>query len=304
MADELGGLVSQWITHNEPWVVAFLGHAEGRKAPGVRDWPTALRVSHHLLLSHGMARSALRSAYPEAAVGISLNLAPIRAGSGSPEDLAAARRMDGFLNRWFLDPLFRGGYPTDMVELFESRFGRLDAVRDGDLDLISQPIDFLGVNYYSPQRVRHAPGGGPLELEPATPSLPLTAMGWEIDPGGLSELLLRIRNEYGALPIYITENGAAFDDPPTGGIGYVDDEGRTDYLRGHMDAVRDAIAQGVDVRRYCLWSLLDNFEWEHGYAKRFGIVHVDYDSQRRVPKRSGLWYRDYIHGVRNGGVPE
>jgi beta-glucosidase len=304
MADELGGLVSQWITHNEPWVVAFLGHAEGRKAPGVRDWPTALRVSHHLLLSHGMARCALRAAYPEAKVGISLNLAPIRAGSGSPEDLAAARRMDGFLNRWFLDPLFRGGYPTDMVELFESRFGRLDAVRDGDLDLISQPIDFLGVNYYSPQRVRHAPGEGPLELVPATPALPLTAMGWEIDPGGLSELLLRIRNEYGALPIYITENGAAFDDPPINGTGYVDDEGRTNYLRGHMDAVRDAIAQGVDVRRYCLWSLLDNFEWEHGYDKRFGIVHVDYDSQRRVPKRSGLWYRDYIHGVRNGGVPE
>jgi beta-glucosidase len=152
--------------------------------------------------------------------------------------------------------------------------------------------------------VRHAPGDGPLELAPATPSLPLTAMGWEIDPSGLSELLLRIRDDYGALPIYITENGAAFDDPPINGTGYVDDEGRTNYLRGHMDALRDAIAQGVDVRRYCLWSLLDNFEWEHGYAKRFGIVHVDYDSLKRVPKRSGLWYRDYIHGVRNGGVPE
>jgi beta-glucosidase len=301
MADELGPGVSQWITHNEPWVVAFLGHAQGVKAPGLRDWPTALRVSHHLLLSHGLARCALRSALPDAQVGISLNLAPVRPASDSPEDAAAARRMDGYLNRWFLDPLFRGGYPADMVDLYEGRFGRLDAVRDGDLELISQHTDFLGVNYYSPQRVRNAPGAPPLELEHATPVPPLTAMGWEIDPDGLRELLVRIRGEYSALPIYITENGAAFEDPPLNGGGWVDDEHRTNYLSGHMDAVRAALADGVDVRRYCLWSLLDNFEWEHGYAMRFGIVHVDYRSLRRVPKRSGLWYRDYIHGIRNGG---
>jgi beta-glucosidase len=188
-----------------------------------------------------------------------------------------------------------------MVELYEGRYGRLDAVRDGDLELIGEHTDFLGVNYYSPQRVRNAPDAGPLELEHATPVPPLTAMGWEIDPDGLRELLVRIRGEYSALPIYITENGAAFEDPPLNGGGWVDDEPRTNYLSGHMEAVRGAIADGVDVRRYCLWSLLDNFEWEHGYAMRFGIVHVDYDSQRRVPKRSGLWYRDYIHGVRNGG---
>jgi beta-glucosidase len=271
------------------------------KAPGLRDWPTALRVSHHLLLSHGLARRALRSALPDAEVGISFNLAPVRAGSDSPEDAAAARRMDGYLNRWFLDPLFRGGYPADMVEVYEGRFGRLDAVRDGDLDLISQPIEFLGVNYYSPQRVRHAAGAGPLELEAAVPVPPVTAMGWEIDPDGLRELLVRIRADYTELPIYITENGAAFEDPPLNGGGWVDDERRTDYLSGHMEALRRAIADGVDVRRYCLWSLLDNFEWEHGYGKRFGIVHVDYESQRRVPKRSGLWYRDYIHGVRSSG---
>jgi beta-glucosidase len=301
MADELGPGVSQWITHNEPWVVAFLGHAHGVKAPGLRDWPTALRVSHHLLLSHGLARCALRSALPDAQVGISLNLAPVRPASESPEDAAAARRMDGYLNRWFLDPLFRGGYPADMVELYEGRYGRLDSVRDGDLELIGEHTDFLGVNYYSPQRVRNAPDAGPLELEHATPVPPLTAMGWEIDPNGLRELLVRIRGEYSALPIYITENGAAFEDPPLNGGGWVDDEPRTNYLSGHMEAVRGAIADGVDVRRYCLWSLLDNFEWEHGYAMRFGIVHVDYDSLRRVPKRSGLWYRDFIHGIRNGG---
>jgi beta-glucosidase len=298
MADELGPDVTQWITHNEPWVVAFLGHAHGVKAPGLRCWPTALRVSHHLLLSHGLARCAIRTALPDARVGISLNLAPVRAGSESAEDAAAARRMDGYMNRWFLDPLLRGGYPTDMVERYEGRFGRFDAVRDGDLDLISQPIDFLGVNYYQPQRVRHADGAGPLELESVTGEPPLTAMGWEIDPDGLHELLVRLREDYGGFPIYITENGAAFDDPPLNGLGYVDDEQRTEYLRGHMDAVRAAIDDGVDVQRYCLWSLLDNFEWEHGYAMRFGIVHVDYDSQQRVPKRSGLWYRDYINEVR------
>jgi len=300
MAEELGD-VSEWITHNEPWVVAFLGHAHGVKAPGMRDWPTALRVSHHLLLSHGLARRAIHAALPDARVGASLNLTPIRPGSESDEDVAAARRQDGYMNRWFLDPLLRGGYPTDMVELYESRFGRMDAIRDGDLELIADSLDFLGVNYYFPQRVRHAEAGGPLQVEPVPGPPPLTAMGWEIDPQGLHDLLIRLRDEYSPPPIYITENGAAFDDPPINGKGYVDDEGRTEYLRGHLDALRAAIAEGVDVRRYCLWSLLDNFEWEHGYAMRFGIVHVDYDSQRRVPKRSGLWYRDYIHGVRNGG---
>jgi beta-glucosidase len=300
MADELPE-VSEWITHNEPWVVAFLGHATGTKAPGLRNWPTALRVSHHLLLSHALASRALRAALPDARVGLSLNLTPARPGSDSEEDIAAVRRMDGHMNRWFLDPLLRGGYPTDMVELYERKFGRMDAVRDGDLELISQPLDFLGVNYYFPQRVRHAPGNGPLELEFVPGPPPVTAMGWEVDPEGLRELLLRVHADYAPPPIYITENGAAFDDPPVNGNCCVDDTARTDYLRGHVEALRAAIADGVDVRRYCLWSLLDNFEWEHGYAMRFGIVHVDYDSQRRVPKRSGLWYRDYIHGIRNGG---
>jgi beta-glucosidase len=300
MAEELGDVVGDWITHNEPWVVAFLGHAQGVKAPGLRDWPTALRVSHHLLLSHGLARSAIRTTLPDARVGIALNLAPIRAASSSEEDAAAARRQDGHLNRWFLDPIFRSGYPSDMVELYESQFGRLDAVRDGDLELIGQPIEFLGLNYYMPHRVRHAPGAGPLELEAAAPAPPLTAMGWEIDPDALLEVLRRLRDDYGAGAIYITENGAAFEDQPLNGTGYVDDSERTAYLRDHLEIVRRAIAEGVDVRRYCLWSLLDNFEWEHGYAKRFGIVHVDYKTQRRAPKLSGLWYRDYIYAARNG----
>jgi beta-glucosidase len=287
MADELGDVVDGWITHNEPWVVAFLGHAEGVKAPGIRDWPTALRVSHHLLLSHGWALEAL-SGKP---AGITLNLAPVRS-----DDTEAALRMDGYLNRWFLDPVFRGRYPEDMVEHYERRYGPFDVVRPGDMDAISRRIDFLGVNYYMPQRVRSDPSRQPLELASVLPPPPTTAMGWEIDADGLHELLVRVRRDYGNVPIYITENGAAFEDGPVVN-GTLEDPRRVDYLQSHVQALARAIADGVDVRRYFAWSMLDNFEWEHGYSKRFGLVYVDYSTQRRVPKRSALWYRDFIASV-------
>jgi beta-glucosidase len=286
MAGELD--VDAWITHNEPWVVAFLGHAEGVKAPGIRDWPTALRASHHLLLSHGWAAQALQGA-PK---GITLNLAPVRS-----DDVGAAARMDGYLNRWFLDPVFRGWYPEDMVGLYERRYGPLDFVRTGDLDVISQPIDFLGINYYFPQRVRSDPSRQPLEISPVLPPPPTTAMGWEVDPDGLHELLLRVRRDYGNVPIYITENGAAFEDGPVVN-GTLEDPRRVQYLASHLHALSRAVADGVDVRRYFAWSMLDNFEWEHGFSKRFGLVYVDYATQRRVPKRSGLWYRDFIGRAR------
>jgi beta-glucosidase len=289
MGDELGDAVDGWITHNEPWVVAFLGHAEGIKAPGIRDWPTALRVSHHLLLSHGLAVPALRASAP---VGITLNLAPVRS-----DDRGAALRMDGYMNRWFLDPLLRGRYPEDMVEHYERRYGPFDAVREGDLAVVSAPIDFLGINYYSPQRVRSDPARQPLELGRVNPVPPTTAMGWEIDADGLHELLLRVRRDYGDVPIYITENGAAFEDGPVVN-GTVEDPRRVEYLRSHLESLSRAVADGVDVRRYFAWSMLDNFEWEHGYAKRFGLVYVDFSTQRRVPKRSGLWYRDFIASAR------
>jgi len=298
MAAELGDVVAQWITHNEPWVVAFLGHAEGRKAPGIRDWPTALRVSHHLLVSHGLAVQALRAGTPAGTpVGITLNLHPQRPVSASPEDMAAARIADGYANRWFLDPVLRGSYPEDLVEVFARSFGPPDSVRAGDLELTSQPIDFLGVNYYFPHRVSADPAATPLGVRHADPVGPLTTMGWEQDPSGLHEILTRVSRDYGSLPIYITENGAAFDD---GNVvdGYVDDPARVEYLEGHLAAMARAIADGVDVRRYFAWSFLDNFEWEHGYEQRFGLVHVDYATQRRVPKRSGLWYRDHIAKVR------
>jgi beta-glucosidase len=193
--DALGDVVTQWITHNEPWVVAFLGHAHGTKAPGIRDWPTALRASHHLLLSHGLAVQALRSSVGSGAdVGIALNLAPVHPAGPGSDHRAAATRMDGHLNRWFLDPLLRGRYPDDMLDLYERLYGvPLADQRNGDLPVISEPIDFLGVNYYFPQRVFAAPQDGPMGLHHAPAPPPTTTMGWEVDPGGLHELLMRLR---------------------------------------------------------------------------------------------------------------
>jgi beta-glucosidase len=297
----LGDLIEHWITVNEPWVVSILGYAHGTKAPGLRDWPTALRAAHHVLLGHGVALAALRAAVPGAQVGITLNPAPIHAATCSDEDRAAALRMDGHLNRWFLDPVLRGAYPEDLRAFYERLFGPLDVVRRGDMRTISAPIDFLGINYYQPERVAADPRCAPLGIKPAPRPAPTTAMGWEVNPDGLYELLLRLRRDYGDVPIFITENGAAYDD---GAVvdGCVDDPDRLEYLRAHIDALARAVAEGADVRRYYAWSLLDNFEWEEGYGKRFGIVHVDYETLARVPKRSALWYRDHIAAARAAAV--
>jgi beta-glucosidase len=286
MGRELGDLVGTWITHNEPWVVAVVGYVQGRFAPGVRDWPTALAVAHHLLLSHGLAVDVLPGS-----VGITMNFSPSHPAGPGDED--AARIFDGHINRWFLDPIFRGSYPEDMLELYERRVGPLDAVRDGDLEVIARPIDFLGVNYYFVARVRDDPDNGPLGVSMVEGRPPLTAMGWEVDPDGLHELLMRLHRDYGAPALNITENGAAYEDPAPGN-GVVDDPERLAYLQGHIEAVARAIDDGADVRRYLAWSLMDNFEWNSGFSKRFGIVHVDYATQRRTVKGSGAWYRDLI----------
>jgi beta-glucosidase len=290
--DGLGDLVRSWVTHNEPWVTAFLGYGRGVKAPGISDWNKALAAAHHALLSHGRAVDAFRDGGGRGEIGITLDLTHV---SGEPE---AARRLDGQRNRWFLDPVLLGSYPADMVELFEQRIGPLDFVRDGDLEQIATPVDFLGVNFYQPAVARL--GEGPLGVEELRANGPRTAMGWTVEPESLTSLLLRLRRDYGSVPLVITENGACFDDPPCDGHAVVEDPDRTAYLRDHICAVELAIGQGVDVRGYYVWSLLDNFEWEHGYSRRFGIVAVDYESQRRVPKRSALWYRDLIASQANG----
>jgi beta-glucosidase len=295
--DGLDGLVCDWITHNEPRVTAFLGYAEGVKAPGVRDWASAVRASHHSLLGHGVVVREFREAGRDGRIGITLDLTVAWPASSSEQDAAAALRLEGNHNRWFLDPLLRGTYPTDMLELYEEALGPLDAIRDGDLATIAQPLDFLGVNFYRPNLV--AEGDSPvLRVREVEQDTERTAMDWPIVPEALTELLLGLKREYGDIPLLITENGAAFTDRLDDGV--VADERRLEYLRAHIDAVERARAEGVDVRGYYVWSLLDNFEWEWGYAQRFGIVYVDYPTQRRIPKQSALWYRDMI-ARRNGG---
>jgi len=286
--DGLGDIVDSWVTHNEPWVTAFLGYAYGTKAPGLRDWEAALAAAHHVLLSHGRAVTAFRDGNRAGRIGITLDLTHVY---GEPE---AGRRLDGHRNRWFLDPLLRGGYPADMVDLYEERIGPLDFVVDGDLEEIAVPIDFLGVNFYQPAIVRARDDDGPVGVEEIPDDGARTAMGWRVQPDSLTDLLVRLKRDYGDIPLLITENGASYDDPPLDGGEVVEDPRRLEYVRDHVAAVERALAAGVDVRGYYVWSLFDNFEWEHGYSSRFGIVSVDFQSQKRTPKRSALWYRDLI----------
>ena len=298
MYEHLGDGVARWVTHNEPWVTAFLGHAYGTKAPGQRNWAEAFVVAHHVLLSHGLAVRAFREVGPrDGAIGITLDFEPGYALTTADSDRDAAQRWDAFRNRWFLDPIMRGAYPAELLVRLQDRLGPLDLSAPDDLEVVAQPIDFLGVNYYSRAVVADDPRDGPLGVRHAPPTLPTTAMGWEVVPDALYELLMRVAGEHEGMPLLITENGSAYDDPaPTNGV--VPDASRLAYLREHLTAVARAAADGAKVEGYFAWSLLDNFEWEHGYGKRFGIVYVDYESQRRVPKQSALWYRDFIARTR------
>lgn len=286
----LGDRARHWITHNEPWVAAFVGHAFGRHAPGLQDWGVALRAAHHLLLSHGLALQALRSNGARE-TGIVLNLSPMHPASERSESLAAAQRQDGFLNRWFLDPLYRARYPDDMLKVFRRW---QPPIQDGDMELIAAPTEFLGVNYYTRGLVEVDRRVKPLETRPVVPSeAELTDMGWEIFPGGLGELLGRLGREYAPPALYITENGAAFPDAPDGD-GVVRDAQRVSFLQQHLEEVQRAIGDGIPIKGYFAWSLLDNFEWDRGYGKRFGIVYVDYETQRRMVKESARWYATAI----------
>ncbi len=280
----MGDRVSAITTHNEPWVMAMLGHETGEFAPGIRNRSTAMQVAHHLLVSHGLALQALRAQGCKSRLGIVLNLSPVQPATASAADLARARLEDGRLLRWYMDPLFKGSYPVDVLE-----FLGLDApqVQAGDLGAIATPMDFLGLNYYSRQVVS---AQGPWDVHSGGHAL--TDMGWEVYPQGLTELLLRLHRDYPVPPLYVTENGGAFRDHPE--HGRVPDPERTDYIARHIAAVADAMGQGVPMAGYMVWSLLDNFEWASGYAKRFGIVRVDYDTQRRTLKDSALWYRGFL----------
>jgi len=291
VADRLGDRVQHWITHNEPWVVAFVGNWHGRHAPGWEDAGLALQIAHHLLVSHGLTLPVLREkSGPQAQLGITLNLNPAHPATDSPEDRAAAQRQDGFLNRWFLDPVFKGSYPADMAELYGYRMPR---IAPGDMEIIARPIDFLGVNYYARAVVRHAEEVPLLQLASVKPEGEYTAMDWEVYPAALTELLLRLTRDYAPAALYITENGCAYEDSVSAD-GRVHDPQRTEYLRKHFVASQEAIAQGAPLKGYFAWSLMDNFEWALGYSKRFGITYVDYATQERIVKDSGLYYASVI----------
>jgi beta-glucosidase len=288
VAQRLGDRVQRWITHNEPWVAAFIGHLGGRHAPGWNDWGAALQVGHHLLLSHGLAVPVLREKNASAQVGITLNLQPTYPASEAEADVLAARRADGYQNRWFLGPVFRGVYPQDMWQLFDYQVPR---VAQGDMEIIRAPIDFLGVNFYSRGVYQDAPNApGPLKIQAVHPAGEYTAMNWEVYPQGLTDLLLRLTKDYSPQQLFITENGCSYEDVLTAD-GRVHDAKRVDYLRQHFIAAQRAIAQGAPLKGYLVWSLMDNFEWSFGYSRRFGIVYVDYATQRRIPKDSAHFLR-------------
>jgi beta-glucosidase len=278
-----GNKVASITTHNEPWVMAVLGHETGEFAPGIKSRKIAIQASHHLLLSHGMAVSALRAQGCKVPLGLVLNLSPMHAATDSLADKAKAKLEDGRLVRWYLDPVFKGSYPQDVIDDLGA-----DApiVKAGDMQAITAPIDFLGVNYYT----RAVISAGE-RWDAKSQGLEVSAMGWEVYPEGLTELLVRLHKDY-PVPLYITENGGAFDDVLAN--GRIDDKQRTAYIARHIAAVGEAMRQGVNMAGYMVWSLMDNFEWSSGYKRRFGIVHVDYGSQVRTLKDSALWYRAFL----------
>jgi beta-glucosidase len=305
VAGALGDRVGRWITINEPWVVANLGYRTGEHAPGIRDPRQATAATHHLLLAHGRAAAAVRASAPGAAsgpaeVGITLNMSSVRpADPAEAADRELAADIDAELNGVFLEPLVNGAYPA---RLGPDHAPGAEIIRDGDFGVIQAPIDFLGVNYYAP-RIVGVRGDGvlrrgdePMDDRPGAvdvrpDGMPVTAMGWLADPNGLYELLVRLRDDAPGVPLYITENGAAAHDY-VNPDGTVEDTERIAYLHGHLQAARRAIADGVPLRGYFAWSLLDNFEWAQGFSKRFGLVFVDYGTQRRIPKRSAEWFAE------------
>jgi beta-glucosidase len=297
VAARLGDRVSEWFTVNEPLCCAWIGHLEGNMAPGARDLPAAVDASHHLLLAHGLSAAAVRANSPaEARIGIVANLSPCEPATERAADVAAARRADGHTNRWWLDPVFGRGYPADMIEVY----GCEPPVRDGDLDLIAAPMEHFGLNYYFRQVVVDDPDGpAPYARQVPVPGALETAMPWEVHPDGLEQLLMRVHEDYRAPKIYVTENGSAWADTVEED-GSVQDKERTAYLEDHVAATLRAGRRGAPVAGYFHWSLLDNFEWAYGYAKRFGLVHVDYGTQARTVKASGNRYAELIRAARAG----
>ncbi|MHB9857890.1 GH1 family beta-glucosidase [Streptomyces sp. YIM S03343] len=290
VAARLGDRVTQWATLNEPLCSSWIGHLEGKMAPGLTDLTAAVRTSYHLLLGHGLATQAIRAAAPHAEIGIVNNLSTVHAATEHPEDVAAALRHDGHVNRWWLDPVHGRGFPADMRDVYGVELPE----KPGDLATIAAPLDWLGLNYYMPATVADDPNGpAPYTREVRRLGVPRTGMDWEIDADGIETLLLRLTHEYGARRLYVTENGSAYPDVVRPD-GTVDDPERQAYLVSHLAACASAARKGAPLAGYFAWSLLDNFEWAYGYEKRFGLVHVDYRTQTRRIKGTGHHYADIV----------
>lgn len=293
MFDTLGDRVTLWATLNEPWVSAFLGYGAGVFAPGIADFSQAYQAAHHLLLGHGLAVQAFRQGGYPGEISIILNVEHAIPASDREEDRSAARRVEDQYIAWFADPVFKGRYPASLWNWID---GMKPQVKDGDLEVISTPVDFLGVNYYTATDVAFDSGGGHLKarISPHTlPMMGLTEMNWGIYPEGLTATLLHYKNTYGNPKMVISENGCAVVDVPDAN-GYVRDAARIHYLRLHLAAAHEAIAAGANLQGYFVWSLFDNFEWAQGYRPRFGVVRIDYETLRRIPKQSYFWYRDVM----------
>lgn len=293
----LGDRVPMWVTLNEPWVVMDGGYLNGGLAPGHRSVFEPPIVTHNLLRAHGAGIQAIR-AESKSKAGLVVNLEPKYPASDSPGDQRATARADAYMNRQYLDPAILGSYPEELADIFGEAW--IEPTAD-DWRLIRQPLDFLGINYYSRGVMRADARDRPLgSVRVKQPTASYTEMEWEVFPQGLFDALTWVRGRYGDIPLYITENGAAFNDPPTAGGSVVEDPLRVAYYREHLRAAHRAIQAGVPLRGYCAWSLLDNYEWSFGYTRRFGIVHVDFETQRRTPKRSARFYSDVIRT--NGGA--
>lgn len=287
------GQVTQWITINEPYCVAFLGNYEGRQAPGLRDFSTAIKVAHHLNVAHGKCVRYFRENQIPGSIGIALNLMGRKPFSQNSEDLAAANIADGYINRWFVEPIMRGSYPQDMVKFYLGKGVLLPEFTLGDMELISQPIDFVGLNYYNDFFVKSDATVWPLGFKIENPkNCTVTDRNWPITEAGFEEMLLRMKEEYQISNIYITENGASYNDCVS--LEHtVEDMPRCDYLKRHISAMTSAMQMGVCVKGYFIWSLYDNFEWGFGYKSRFGIVYVDFETQERIIKESGKWFAQF-----------
>jgi len=289
--ERFDGRVKKWVTLNEPWVVTDGGYLHGALAPGHRSMFETPIASHNLMRAHGAAVRTYREVGAHE-IGLVVNIEPKYPASDSPEDQAATRRADAYMNRQYLDAALKGTYPAELGEIFGEAWTDWPPT---DLDDIAQPVDFIGINYYTRSVVRHDPTNWPLWASMVVQKgKTYTETGWEVHAPALTDLLLWFKDRYGDVPLYITENGAAFYDPPVAGDEGVNDPLRVTYLKQHIAAVGDAIAAGVDVRGYMLWSLLDNLEWSLGYSKRFGVVHVDFETQKRTPKDSAKLYQRVI----------